>query len=245
LFLSSGRRHQQLRGVSRVLESLGDAGHFQHPITNGSNNPASPDRSCYLDSGQVPPSNRCNPLYLRSGLRDFPPHDSIISYQPVIMPSTNRSCKSAQVALASIFLFSVIPIAASLNPSDQPQYNIRRRSGSPADRSANFGPISKRDTSIPLHITNSCGQTLWPGIGTQAGTGPGTGGFELASGATKELTVGADWQGRVWGRTNCSFNALGTGASNLNGNNGGGRACASGDCGGVLSCVLTVSTNLF
>jgi hypothetical protein len=101
--------------------------------------------------------------------------------------------------------------------------------------------VSPRTTkNIPLKITNNCAETLWPGLASQAGTGPDTGGFELSSRTSKSLTVGGDWQGRVWGRTNCSFNAAGTGPSNLNGNNGGGRACQTGDCNGVLSCVVTV-----
>ncbi len=104
-----------------------------------------------------------------------------------------------------------------------------------------WGPPTKRDGTIPLVVSNLCPNTIWPGVGTQAGTGPGTGGFELATGDSMSLAVSADWQGRVWGRTNCSFNVAGTGAANLNGNNGGGAACDSGDCGGVLNCVMTVS----
>jgi hypothetical protein len=103
--------------------------------------------------------------------------------------------------------------------------------------------VSPRSSqTIPLKITNNCADTIWPAIASQAGTGPDTGGFELPTGTSKDLKVGADWQGRVWGRTNCSFNAQGTGASNLNGNNGGGRACDTGDCNGVLSCVVTGDT---
>ncbi|KUJ23589.1 Osmotin, thaumatin-like protein [Mollisia scopiformis] len=116
------------------------------------------------------------------------------------------------------------------------------RNSNPKPRPARWGPPEKRDGSIPLVISNNCGDTIWPGIGTQAGTGAGTGGFELSSGDSKALTVSPDWQGRVWGRTNCSFNVAGTGASNLNGNNGAGAACSTGDCGGVLSCVLTGAT---
>jgi hypothetical protein len=101
--------------------------------------------------------------------------------------------------------------------------------------------VSPRATkNIPLKITNNCGETIWPAIASQTGTGPETGGFELKPGTSKNLTVGGDWQGRVWGRTNCSFNADGPGASNLNGNNGGGQACQTGDCNGVLSCQVTV-----
>ena len=101
--------------------------------------------------------------------------------------------------------------------------------------------VSPRTTkNIPLKITNNCADTIWPALASRSGTGPEVNGFELSSGSSKNLTVGGDWQGRVWGRTNCSFNAAGTGASNLNGNNGGGQACETGDCNGVLNCVVTV-----
>lgn len=105
--------------------------------------------------------------------------------------------------------------------------------------SSNFQ--TRQAASIPLVIKNNCAETIWPALASQAGTGPGVGGFELATNASRSLTVGADWQGRVWGRTNCSFNAAGTGASNLNGNNGAGRSCGTGDCNSVLNCIVTVS----
>ncbi len=96
--------------------------------------------------------------------------------------------------------------------------------------------ISLRDLSRSLVVTNMCQETVHPAIATQKGTAPNTGGFELGSGKQRNLTVGADWQGRVWGRTNCTFNFDGTGSSNNGGYNGGGAACATGDCGGVLDC---------
>ncbi|MCJ1409813.1 hypothetical protein MMC19_003896 [Ptychographa xylographoides] len=105
---------------------------------------------------------------------------------------------------------------------------------------APFQYVSQRAESVPLTITNQCPEVIYPGIATQAGTPPGTSGFALAVGKTRDLTVGADWQGRVWGRTNCSFNADGTGPSNTGGNNGGGSACGTGDCNGVVNCVVTV-----
>jgi hypothetical protein len=52
--------------------------------------------------------------------------------------------------------------------------------------------------------------------------------------------VSPDWQGRIWGRTNCSFNVGGSGPSQLNGVNGNGAECATG----VLDCVNTVSLPL-
>lgn len=104
-------------------------------------------------------------------------------------------------------------------------------------------PLMKRDEGKkPLKVTNKCEQTIWPGVGSQQGTGPGTGGFELASGASRDMEVDYNWQGRVWGRTNCTFNLEGTRASNLNGQDGSGAACKTGDCGGVLNCQLTGET---
>ena len=101
--------------------------------------------------------------------------------------------------------------------------------------------VLRRDETVPLVVKNLCSDTIYPGIVTQSGTAPSVGGFELQTGASKNLTVGADWQGRVWGRTNCSFNSDGTGPSNNGGNNGGGSACGSGDCGGIVDCKATVS----
>jgi len=96
----------------------------------------------------------------------------------------------------------------------------------------------QEQNEIPLMITNNCADDIYPGITTQSGTGPSQTGFQLSSGSTNNLTVSADWQGRIWGRTNCSFNSDGTGPSN----NSPGKACGTGDCNGVLNCQVTVST---
>ena len=104
--------------------------------------------------------------------------------------------------------------------------------------------VLRRDDTVPLVVKNLCLETIYPGIVTQTGTAPSVGGFELQTGESRNLTVGADWQGRVWGRTNCSFNSAGTGPSNNGGNNGGGRACGTGDCGGIVNCRATVGNAL-
>lgn len=107
----------------------------------------------------------------------------------------------------------------------------------PLDGKPRSGPStpSKREPSsddwegqIPLVVTNSCEGTIWPGIATQSGKGPGTGGFELESGDTKRLWVSPDWQGRVWGRTNCTVD-------------GDSCACKTGDCFSKLDCEFSVS----
>lgn len=84
-------------------------------------------------------------------------------------------------------------------------------------------PFTKRDKPIPLIITNNCGDTLWPGIRTQHGDPPDTHGFELAPGDSKHQTVGPTWQGRIWGRTNCTTS-------------GDTATCKTGDCFGKLDC---------
>ncbi|KAM3454314.1 hypothetical protein MY5147_001271 [Beauveria neobassiana] len=85
------------------------------------------------------------------------------------------------------------------------------------------GPPRAGDDTVPLIITNRCDTTIWPGTATQAGLGPGTGGFELNPGESKNLSVGSNWQGRVWGRTNCTVN-------------GDSCACQTGDCFAKLDC---------
>lgn len=100
--------------------------------------------------------------------------------------------------------------------------------------------VHRRAETVPLVVKSLCTETIYPGIVTQSGTPPSSGGFQLQTGQQMNLTVGADWQGRVWGRTNCSFNSQGTGPANAGGNNGGGRACGTGDCGGVVQCKATV-----
>ncbi|OBT90115.1 hypothetical protein VE02_00953 [Pseudogymnoascus sp. 03VT05] len=95
------------------------------------------------------------------------------------------------------------------------------------------GHNATADAGIPIKITNSCPATIWPALATQEGRGPTTHGFEVAPKSSKELSVSQDWQGRVWARTNCSFNAKGTAASD-----GGRKACDTGDCDGVLDCIV-------
>ncbi|KAM0357699.1 hypothetical protein HYE67_000634 [Fusarium culmorum] len=85
------------------------------------------------------------------------------------------------------------------------------------------------DRPIPLTITNKCDSTIWPGIATQAGKGPGTGGFELTQGKSKDLWVSSDWQGRVWGRTNCTVKDDSC-------------SCKTGDCSGMLDCESSGAT---
>ncbi|OCK81621.1 Osmotin, thaumatin-like protein [Lepidopterella palustris CBS 459.81] len=93
---------------------------------------------------------------------------------------------------------------------------------------------ARKDSITPLIVTNYCSETIYPGIMTQAGNGPPQTGFKLDPGQSNNQTVSENWQGRVWGRTNCSFNGDGTGPAT-----GNGAACGTGDCNGILNCVAT------
>ncbi|KKY20913.1 putative thaumatin family protein [Phaeomoniella chlamydospora] len=93
--------------------------------------------------------------------------------------------------------------------------------------------VNKRASDVSLVVTNYCAEDIYPGIQTQAGTAPDSQGFLLeAGGSTRKQTVSADWQGRIWGRTNCSFNDDGTTPAN----GIAGKACTTGDCGGTVVC---------
>ena len=98
----------------------------------------------------------------------------------------------------------------------------------------------RKEDITPLLVTNHCPGDIWPGVSTQSGSGPKENGFKLEPGETKNQTVSEDWQGRVWGRTNCSFNDDGSGPAD-----GGGKACYSGDCNGILNCQVGVSETAF
>lgn len=96
--------------------------------------------------------------------------------------------------------------------------------------------VSKRDSSRPLTITNLCPDVIYPAILTVSGVGPGQSGFRLEPGGSNAQSVSADWRGRVWGRTNCTFNMDGSPMSGS-----GGTACETGDCGQFVECHGAVS----
>lgn len=73
-------------------------------------------------------------------------------------------------------------------------------------------------SAITLSISNRCSYTIWPAAV------PG-GGMQLDPGESWTLNMPTSTTtGRVWPRTNCSFDSAGNGS------------CQTGDCGGVLTC---------
>lgn len=96
---------------------------------------------------------------------------------------------------------------------------------------------NRQNSDLPLIISSSCAETIYPAILTQSGTGPEKSGFKLDPGDSVDQTVSADWRGRVWGRTNCTFNPDGS----VPQSGQGGAACSSGDCGAFMECQGAVS----
>ncbi len=81
---------------------------------------------------------------------------------------------------------------ASTNHSYLENWQARFIEQSPRRDIARRGPPSRDDDKVPLVITNRCDTAVWPGTATQAGLGPGTGGFQLQPGESKNLTVGSN-----------------------------------------------------
>ncbi|SMR46430.1 unnamed protein product [Zymoseptoria tritici ST99CH_3D1] len=84
---------------------------------------------------------------------------------------------------------------------------------------------NNNSSGLQIVISNMCADKIWPGVVTQSSTGPTASGFELDSGANRTINVANDWQGRVWGRTNCSFSSDGSSQG----------SCTTGECG-ALNC---------
>ena len=132
--------------------------------------------------------------------------------------------------LTTTFLLSshVFHAAAIVYPSNHDSYKFDYLHNDNTFSRGIEMAVSKRINPIPLIITNKCPDTIWPGVATQAGEGPESNGFALAPGEMRNMTVGRTWQGRVWGRTNCTVD-------------GDTATCDTGDCFNKLNCEFTVS----
>lgn len=97
--------------------------------------------------------------------------------------------------------------------------------------------VNRQNSDLPLVVTNNCDGTIYPAILTQSGTGPKKAGFRLNPGDSLPQSVSADWIGRVWGRTNCTFTDDGLVPQSSQG----GSPCSSGDCGAFMECQGAVS----
>lgn len=151
--------------------------------------------------------------------------------------SSHSSLMARSKITRSCAMFLVLPLLLLLTPTAHAKSSPLGHLWSRQEGTAEEAPIDGGGdgATTEIRVRNNCAETIWPGIGNQAGIGPDTNGFELASGSVRTITVSDNWQGRIWGRTNCSFNEDGTRSAN-----GQPAACGTGDCFGVLNCVQTV-----
>ena len=90
--------------------------------------------------------------------------------------------------------------------------------------------LPKIPNNRSITIINSCSTDIWPALLTTNNTGPYMNGFYLPSQKSVQLWVSFDWTGRIWARTNCSFNeSTNTGP------------CFTGSCANVLNCSVSGS----
>ncbi len=86
-------------------------------------------------------------------------------------------------------------------------------------------PPASSGTQRTITLTNTTQQTVWAvSTGSPGFTPPDGGEWVLAPGQTTTLTYPSVWNGRIWGRTGCSFNSAGQGS------------CETGDCGSGITC---------
>jgi len=73
-----------------------------------------------------------------------------------------------------------------------------------------------------ITFVNRTAQTIW--VAATPGATNGRTGWVLPAGAAVTVRVANNYNGRIWGRTGCHFNASGHGH------------CQTGDCGGLFQC---------
>lgn len=84
------------------------------------------------------------------------------------------------------------------------------------------------DSARVFTIINRCKTTIWPAA--SPGDSFAGGGFALRPGQSMVFTAPVGWSGRIWGRTECNFDASGNGS------------CATGGCGTSLKCGASGAT---
>lgn len=137
--------------------------------------------------------------------------------------------ENSRLVVAFLLACQVTQAAAIVYPSNHDLYKFDYLSNNNTWYRGIERTLSKTNDSVPLIITNNCPGTIWPAVATQHGDGPESQGFALESKITREMTVGPTWQGRVWGRTNCTTD-------------GDTATCETGDCFHKLECEFAVSS---
>jgi Thaumatin family len=143
--------------------------------------------------------------------------------RPLRKRSYSKAFGSSILTCAATVALTITSLHQVVSSQSIPPLHMRTHSTTLSQRASENG-------SIVIAVVNHCAEQICPGFNTQAGQGPPSTGFCLQSGENQSLSVSSNWQGRVWGRTNCSF--PNHGAPNA--------ACQTGDCAGALACTQAV-----
>ncbi|KAF2861354.1 Osmotin, thaumatin-like protein, partial [Piedraia hortae CBS 480.64] len=135
-----------------------------------------------------------------------------------VKPSMLSNTESTRTLLPKL-LTTLLALATCLGLASA-EHHMKRQPTLEARQSVN---------TVPLTINNQCPSTVWVGVYTTGNDVDLNTGFALDAQQTRAFNVPTHWQGRVWGRTNCTFGSM-------NSVGGYGEACVTGDCGGVLDC---------
>ncbi len=132
--------------------------------------------------------------------------------------STDTSATPSQVS-ATPSDASAPPPQVSPTPSDTPTASTTGNQSLPS--ASNVSSSTQRTVTL----TNTTQQTVWAvSTGNPGYTPPAGGEWVLAPGQTTTVTYPSTWNGRIWGRTGCSFDGAGQGS------------CETGDCGAGITC---------
>lgn len=132
-----------------------------------------------------------------------------------------------QLLCATAAIICSLPLSTAYTSNSIPPEHMRRDLGKILGKRQSNGTLS-------LVITNNCTEDIYPAFNTQHGSTPSETGFLLQSHNSHTVQVSTNWQGRIWGRTNCTFPNPNTGL----------KTCQTGDCVGELECKSSVRLNL-
>ena len=146
-----------------------------------------------------------------------------------------KSCTMRKMLISLLPLLGLPVTGQNHVPSSAVSTAVPSGSGnttSPTVSRPNLIPPPPLIPNVPnnrsVTITNACETDIWPALLTTNNTGPYTHGFYLPPQKSLQLWVSHDWTGRIWARTNCTFNES---------TNAG--PCFTGSCGNVLNCNLS------
>jgi len=143
------------------------------------------------------------------------------------------------VAAPAVTIPAAVPATAAVPSSSARPTPSHRAGPSPsagATRKAQPKPAAPAAAPVPgagqrlITFVNSTAQTVWPAAQADPGYPLARTGWVVPPGGSVSFLMPDHWNGRLWGRTGCRFDAAGNGH------------CVTGDCDGRFQCGTAGST---